>query len=119
MDQSLQQTLPAQRLPAIILNFTVEPGEVLSWRLAVDSELRVRHERVWLTRVGSNYDYWLHPGETIRLQRRELIRLSTDANAAAEVSLIGAYVARSGFGTLCLRTPALACRDICLWRTLQ
>ncbi|HEY3599890.1 MAG TPA: DUF2917 domain-containing protein [Paraburkholderia sp.] len=96
MDRSAQQTQPLVRLPKISLHFAVEPDKVFGWEFAAESELRVYRERVWLTRLDSDYDYWLEPGETIRLPRWARIRISTDANAAAEISVTSAYVGRSG-----------------------
>jgi hypothetical protein len=97
MGNAAQHFLPRERLPAVSLHFTVPPRKVLSLRIAADSELRVQHQRVWLTCLGSPLDHWLQPGESIRLQRRERIWLSTDANAAAEVSLTSAFERRLAF----------------------
>ncbi len=96
MHRLLQPTQPHPRLPEISLHFAIEPGKLVCWEFAADSELRVHRERVWLTRFDSEYDYWLEPGEAIRLPRHERIRISTDANVAAEISVTSAYVARSG-----------------------
>lgn len=84
-------------LPRVSLHLPVESGKTFAWRLAADSELRVHQARVWLTRIHSPYDYWLQPGDVIRLRRGECIWLTTDADAVAEVSLTSAYCKSSSF----------------------
>ena len=77
--------------PEMVIRFVVQPGQTASWRVRSDSELRVGTARVWVTRVFSPYDYWLQTGDVLRVTRGERIWLSTDANIAAEISLISAY----------------------------
>lgn len=78
--------------PKMVVHFGVMPGQTLSWRIAVDSDLRTDKARLWLTRSISSYDHWLVPGDVIRLVRGERVWLSTDAHIAAEVSLTSRYV---------------------------
>ncbi|WP_166656153.1 DUF2917 domain-containing protein [Paraburkholderia sp. BL10I2N1] len=77
-----------------MIHFALMPGRTVSLRLDADSEIRVRTTRVWLTRVFSPYDYWVQPGDVIRLQRGERIWLSTDGDEAAEVALTSEYIER-------------------------
>jgi hypothetical protein len=75
-------------LPKILVRFAVSPNEVVAWRVPSACELTVRTARVWLTRAGSDYDFWLQPGEAaLCLHRGERIWLSTDALVDAEVSI--------------------------------
>jgi hypothetical protein len=78
-------------LPEMVIRFVIEPGEIASWRVRSDSELRVGTARVWVTRIFSPYDHWLQTGDVLRVMRGERIWLSTDANIAAEISLTSAY----------------------------
>lgn len=75
-------------LPKIVLHLAVPPNEVVTWCVLANCEMTVHGARIWLTRAGSDYDFWLHPGEpALRLHRGERIWLSTDANVDAEISL--------------------------------
>ena len=76
------------RLQKIVIHLAVPPNKVVAWCVVADSEMTVRNARIWLTRAGSDYDFWLQPGEpALHLYRGERIWLSTDANVDAEVSL--------------------------------
>ena len=77
--------------PEMIIRFVIQPGQITSWRVRADSELRVGAARVWVTRIFSPYDHWLQTGDVLRVTRGERIWLSTDANMAAEISLTSAY----------------------------
>lgn len=90
---------PAQdRLPKIVIHFAVMRGTIVSWRLSAAAELRVHGARIWLTRIVSPYDYWMQPGDVIRLYRGERIWLSVDddADRDAEVSLTSGYAEPCG-----------------------
>jgi hypothetical protein len=85
-----------ERLPKVVVHFSVMPGATLTWRVDADSTLAVQGARVWLTRVSSPYDYWLAPGDEFRLQRGERVWLSVDGEHAARVSLTSLLPARRG-----------------------
>jgi Protein of unknown function (DUF2917) len=93
--QPVQQIQPDTRLPSVTLRFALEPHRLFCWEVAEDAELLVLRERIWLTRFDSDYDYWLKPGEAIRLTRNERVRISTDARAAAEISVTSAFAGYS------------------------
>ncbi len=76
-----------ERLPKVVVHFSVMPGATLTWRVEADSTLAVKDERLWLTRISSPYDHWLDPGQTFQLQRGERVWLSTEGECAARVSL--------------------------------
>jgi hypothetical protein len=84
------------RFARIVIHLAVAPAQTIAWRVPSESQLRVHGARVWLTRIGSPYDYWMQPGDAIRLQRGERIWLSTDAGVSAEVSLTSHYVEPRG-----------------------
>lgn len=104
MDRASQQSVcpdltgcdsrEASRLPRRVIHFALMPGRTVSLRLDADSEFRVRATCVWLTRIFSPYDYWVRPGDVIRLQRGERIWLSTDVDEVAEVTLTSEYIER-------------------------
>ncbi|CAB3768832.1 DUF2917 domain-containing protein [Paraburkholderia solisilvae] len=77
----------AGTLPRVVVHFEVQPGATLSWRVDAHCELSVNSERVWLTRIGSPYDYWLQPGYPIQLRRGERVWVSTDGHLAARLAL--------------------------------
>jgi hypothetical protein len=88
---SSAETANAVRCPTISIHFSVVPGKTVAWQLRAASELRVNSARVWLTRSSSEYDYWLEPGDTLRLKRGEHIWLSVDGEMSADVSLSSRY----------------------------
>ena len=76
------------RLPKVRVRFAIPPNEVVAWRVPADGELTVRNARIWLTRAGSDYDFWLLPNApALCLRCGERIWLSTDAATMAEVSV--------------------------------
>lgn len=95
-DSSLPAYHQDERLPKVVLHFSVVPGATLTWRVDADSTLSVQGARLWLTRVNSPYDHWLEPGNEFRLQRGERVWLSTDSERTARASLSCALPARRG-----------------------
>lgn len=83
-----------QRAPRMVIHLALEPGQTLTWRVKADSEIRAFGSRVWLTRIYSPYDYWLLPGELVRVACGERIWVSAEGDAPAEVTLTCAYVTR-------------------------
>lgn len=71
----------------IVLHATLAPASAMSWRMTVDTELRAQNAPVWLTRAGHLDDYWLRPGDVIRLSRGERVWLSSEGESAAHVTL--------------------------------
>ncbi|KVN32289.1 hypothetical protein WJ63_06095 [Burkholderia pyrrocinia] len=84
----------ALALPRVVLHFAVAPRKTLTWRARHDAELRVHDATLWLTRVGSVDDYWMQPGDVLRLRRGDRIWLSTDEDRPAEASITTVCVAR-------------------------
>ncbi|CAD6532543.1 DUF2917 domain-containing protein [Paraburkholderia metrosideri] len=96
-DSSLVAYQHDERLPKIVVHFSVMPGVTLTWCIEADSTLAVQGARIWLTRISSPYDHWLVPGAEIRLQRGERVWLSTDADQVARVSLTSQLRMRRGW----------------------
>lgn len=81
-------------LPRMVVHLAVPVGTTITWRARSDSELRVCGSHIWLTRVGAPYDYWISPGDILRVKRGERIWISTDSDTLAEVSITSAYTVR-------------------------
>ncbi|AXL49102.1 hypothetical protein DSC91_000781 [Paraburkholderia caffeinilytica] len=96
-DSSLSGYQPDERLPKIVLHFSVVPGATLTWRVDADCTLSVQGARLWLTRVNAPYDHWLEPGNAFRLHRGERVWLSTDGERTARASLTCVLPAKRGF----------------------
>lgn len=82
-----------RRAPRMVIHLALTPGQTLTWRVKANSEIRAFGARVWLTRIYSPYDYWLLPGERVRVARGERIWVSTDGDESAEVTLSCEYAA--------------------------
>jgi len=107
-----------ERLPKVVVHVVVTPGATFSWRVNAATELSVNGARIWLTRSQSPYDYWLTPGNSLRLKRGERLWVSTDGDAPAHLALSSrlpvrrgvvsrwlARVAWLGFDRMAARTP--------------
>jgi hypothetical protein len=77
----------------------VQPGQTVSWRVSRDAELRVGDASEWLTRHQDHYDYWLTPGDIVRLMRGERVWISSDSERSVEVSLTSYRSVRRGIFT--------------------
>lgn len=75
------------RRTRVVVYVEVAARQTVSWRLPCDAELRIGSASVWLTRHRDPYDYWMQPGDVLRLVRGERIWLSSDCDHAIEVSL--------------------------------
>ncbi|AQG98737.1 hypothetical protein A9R05_07720 [Burkholderia sp. KK1] len=83
----------------VVVYVEVHPHQMVSWRLTRDAELRigdVSAGSLWLTRHRDPYDYWMKPGDTVRLSRGERVWLTSDSDEAFEVSLTSYRVERRG-----------------------
>ncbi|WP_233799583.1 DUF2917 domain-containing protein [Paraburkholderia sp. HP33-1] len=104
MDEASQQFVSPQLskrksyepigLPRIAIHLAVPVGTTITWRARADSEVRVCESRIWLTRVGSPYDYWMQPGDILRLKHGERIWISADGDMPTEVSITTEYAVR-------------------------
>lgn len=93
-EQPRREPHDAIQLPRVVLHFAVAPGATLTWRARTSAEIRTHGPRVWLTRSNSVDDYWMQPGDVVRLGKGERIWLSTDGPGAAEASITTAYARR-------------------------
>ncbi|AOJ70138.1 MULTISPECIES: DUF2917 domain-containing protein [Burkholderia] len=101
------------------ITFEIQPGETVPMKVARSTRLAVRGAPVWATRSNDIADYFLSPGETLKLRRGERLWLSADGAASACVSFSIAVppqqAAVSGLLRLAARFAALF-RDG--WRTV-
>ncbi|SAK94063.1 hypothetical protein AWB77_05358 [Caballeronia fortuita] len=84
----------------VVVFIEVHPHRMVSWCLSRDAELRIADAgapSVWLTRHRDPYDYWLKPGDVVRLARGERVWLTSESDRAIEVSLTSYRAAKRGF----------------------
>ncbi|AOJ79129.1 DUF2917 domain-containing protein [Burkholderia ubonensis] len=81
-------------LPRVVIHFAVAPRKTLTWRAPNDAEIRSHDAPLWLTRQTSVDDYWIRPGDVLRIPRGERIWLGTYDGRPAEASITTAYVRR-------------------------
>ncbi|ABI89946.1 hypothetical protein CH72_4428 [Burkholderia ambifaria AMMD] len=81
-------------LPTVVIRFAVAPRTTLTWRAPSDAEIRAHGAPLWITRPPSVDDYWVQPGDVLRIARGDRIWLGTDDDRAAEASITTAYVRR-------------------------
>lgn len=81
-------------LPTVVIRFAVAPRTTMTWRAPQDAEIRAHGAALWITRPPSVDDYWVQPGDVLRIARGERIWLGTDADRSAEATITTAYVRR-------------------------
>ncbi|AWV04060.1 hypothetical protein DM992_22530 [Burkholderia sp. JP2-270] len=81
-------------LPTVVIRFAVAPRTTMTWRAPQDAEIRAHGAALWITRPPSVDDYWVQPGDVLRIARGERIWIGTDADRSAEASITTAYVRR-------------------------
>ncbi|CAM2186324.1 DUF2917 domain-containing protein [Burkholderia orbicola] len=81
-------------LPTVVIRFAVAPRTTMTWRAPQDAEIRAHGAALWITRPPNVDDYWVQPGDVLRIARGERIWLGTDADRAAEATITTAYVRR-------------------------
>jgi len=109
--QCEEDRLEAQR--RYVVQFAVAAGETVSLRIRRDAVISTAGARLWVTRAGDEWDYWLEPGATLSLLRGERIWITGDAPAPAasatdaEITLT-MYLARRHVRWKWRRQPAFA-----------
>ncbi|HEF5874530.1 TPA: DUF2917 domain-containing protein [Burkholderia cenocepacia] len=81
-------------LPTVVIRFAVAPRTTMTWRAPRDAEIRAHGAALWITRPPSVDDYWVRPGDVLRIARGERIWIGTDADQSAEATITTAYVRR-------------------------
>jgi len=96
-----------------VVQFAVAAGETVSLRIRRDAVISAAGARLWVTRAGDEWDYWLEPGNSLGLSRGERIWITGDAeghtasSTDAEVTLT-MYLTRRRVRWKWLRQPAFA-----------
>jgi len=67
------------------VTFEIKPGETVPMRIARGTRLTVHGNAVWATRSNDIEDYWLVPGDNLRLRERERLWLSVEGDRPAYV----------------------------------
>ncbi len=67
------------------VTFEIKPGETIPMRVARSTRLTVHGATVWATRSDDTEDYWLVPGDRLKLRERERLWLSVDGDRPAQV----------------------------------
>ncbi|MDR5730877.1 DUF2917 domain-containing protein [Caballeronia sp. LZ025] len=65
------------------ITFEIKPGETVPMRIARSTRLTVHGARVWATRSDDIEDYWLAPGDRLKLRSRERLWLSVEGDKPA------------------------------------
>ncbi|WP_175973371.1 DUF2917 domain-containing protein [Burkholderia sp. BCC1047] len=81
-------------LPTVVIRFAVAPRTTMTWRAPQDAEIRAHGAALWITRPPGIDDYWVRPGDVLRIARGERIWLGTDADQSAEATITTAYARR-------------------------
>jgi len=96
-----------------VVQFAIAAGETVSLRIRRDAVISAAGARLWVTRAGDEWDYWLEPGATLGLMRGERIWITRDVEGLAacatdaEVTLT-MYLARRRTRWKWRRQPAFA-----------
>jgi hypothetical protein len=67
------------------VTFEIRPGETVPMRIARSTRLAVHGAPVWATRSNDIHDYWLSPGDRLKLRERERLWLSVEGDRPARV----------------------------------
>ncbi len=71
-----------------VVQFTVAAGETVSLKVKRDALMSAAGTRLWVTRAGDEWDYWLKPGETLRLSRGERVWVTGEAHEPAASGIV-------------------------------
>ena len=90
MDESSQQRRAlsrgrddVQEQRRYVVQFAVAAGETVTVKIRHDAVVSSAGARLWVTRAGDTWDYWLKPGETLHLSRGERVWVTGDFDAHA------------------------------------
>ncbi|WP_179401126.1 DUF2917 domain-containing protein [Burkholderia guangdongensis] len=93
------------------ITFEIQPGETVPMKVVRSTRLTVHGGPVWATRSNDVDDYFLAPGDTLRLRRGERLWLSAEGGQSACVAFSVAQpakeVARNGLERLRARFAAM------------
>jgi hypothetical protein len=96
-----------------VVQFAIVAGETVSLKVRRDVVVSVAGARLWVTRAGDEWDYWLKPGETLALARGERVWVTGDTDPSAATAAdtevtITTYLTRRRARWKWIRQPAFA-----------
>lgn len=101
------------------ITFEIGGGETVPMKIGRSVRLIVQGAPVWATRSNDTEDYWLVPGDSLKLRERERLWLSTEKGESAQVVFTLAPRAdQRAIGWLARRLERLARRFGSGWRTV-
>ncbi|TKC89540.1 DUF2917 domain-containing protein [Trinickia terrae] len=68
------------------ITFEIQPGETVPMMVTKSTRLTVQGTAMWVTRSNDTEDYWLEPGDCLRLRRGERLWLSAEGGRPATVA---------------------------------
>ncbi|WP_207004353.1 DUF2917 domain-containing protein [Trinickia mobilis] len=68
------------------ITFEINPGETVPMMVMKSTRLTVQGASMWVTRSNDTEDYWLEPGDCLRLRRGERLWLSAEGTQPASVA---------------------------------
>jgi hypothetical protein len=101
------------------VTFEITDSEVVPMRIGRSVKLTVQGAPVWATRSNDIRDYWLLPGDSIKLQARERLWLSTENGHRAQIVFArGTRMDKRAIGWFARRMERLADRFRSGWRVV-
>jgi hypothetical protein len=101
------------------IRFEIGDGETVPMKIGRSVRLVVQGAPVWATRSNDTEDYWLVPGDSLKLHEHERLWLSTEKGRTAQVVFTLAPRAdQQAIGWLARRFEKLAGRFRSGWRTV-
>ena len=101
------------------ITFEIGDGETVPMRIGRSVKLVVHGAPVWATRSNDTQDYWLVPGDSLKLRSRERLWLSTEKGRTAHVVFtLAPRPDQRAIGWLARRFEKLAGRFRSGWRTV-
>ena len=101
------------------ITFEIGDGETVPMKIGRSVRLVVQGAPVWATRSNDTEDYWLVPGDSLKLRVRERLWLSTEKGRTAQVVFtLAPRVAQRAIGGLARGFEKLVGRFRSGWRTV-
>ena len=101
------------------ITFEIGDGETVPMKIGRSVRLVVQGAPVWATRSNDTEDYWLVPGDSLKLRVRERLWLSTEKGRTAQVVFtLAPRVDQRAIGWLARGFEKLVGRFRSGWRTV-
>jgi hypothetical protein len=101
------------------VTFEIADGETVPMKIGRSVRLVVQGAPVWATRSNDTEDYWLVPGDSLKLRERERLWLSTEKGRTAQVVFtLAPRPDQRAIGLMARGLDKLAGRFRAGWRTV-